>query len=87
LQGLAGRDYAAACASFADTVNAGRVRHRGDPTLDNAIAALATRPLGDAYAWSRRRANSTISAAVAATVAGWLLEHTPAPVKPHISTR
>jgi hypothetical protein len=84
---LAGRDYAAACASFADTVNTDRVRHRKHPELDAAVAALATRPLGDAFAWSRRRAAGTIAPAVAATVAAWLLEHTPTPVKPHISTR
>lgn len=87
LNRLSGRDYAAACAAFADAVNAGRVRHRGQPVLDAAVAALTTRPLGDAYAWSRRRAAGSISAAVAATVAGWMLDHVPAAVKPRISSR
>lgn len=86
LDRIAGRDYAAACFGFAGAVNAGRVRHRGQPELDAAVAALATRPLGDAWAWSRRRAGGTIAAAVAATVATWQLEHTPAPIKPRIAT-
>jgi hypothetical protein len=87
LERLAGRDYAAACASFADTVNSGRIRHRGHPELDAAVAALATRPLVDAFAWSRRRAAGTIAPAVAATVAAWLADHHAPAVKPQISTR
>lgn len=87
LDRISGRDYAAACAGFADAVNAGRVRHRGQPELDAAIGGLVTRPLGDAWAWSRRRAGSTIAPAVAATVATWVLEHLPPPPKPHISSR
>ena len=83
----AGRDYAAACAAFADTVNADRVRHRGHPELDAAVAALATRPLGDAFAWSRRRSAGTIAPAVAATVAAWVLEHAPVLMKPVIASR
>lgn len=87
LHRLSGRDYAAGCAMFADQVNAGRVWHRGQPELDGAVAALATRPLGDAWAWSRRRAAGTIAPAVAATVALHALDTAPTLVKPVVVSR
>lgn len=73
------RQYAAACASFLAAVADRRLAHRGVPALDDAVDAAATRPLGDAWAWSRRTSAGTIAPLVAATVAAWGLDHRPAP--------
>lgn len=73
------REYAAACAAFLAAVLDGRLLHPGAPSLDRAVAVAATRPLGDAWAWSRRGSSASISPLVAATVALWALDHSPPP--------
>jgi hypothetical protein len=74
---LSGRDYGAACASIADAVTERRICHRGQPMLDDSLAAAGTRILGDAWAWSHRHtdAGATIAPLVALTVAAWTLDH------------
>lgn len=74
-----GRQYAAACAAFLAGVTDRRLEHPGRPSLDDAVAAASTRPLGDAWAWSRRGSAGSIAPLVAATVAGWTFDHRPAP--------
>lgn len=73
------RDYAAACAAFLAAVTDGRLQHPGSPGLDAAVAAAATRRLGDAWAWSRRSSAASISPLIAATLAGWTFDHRPEP--------
>lgn len=73
------REYAAACASFLAAVTDRRVEHRGQDALDDAVAAAAQRPLGDAWAWSRRGSAGSIAPLVAATLAAWAFDHKPAP--------
>ena len=65
------RDYAAACGHFHDAVNEGSVRHLGTDELSAAVKNAATRPLGDAWAWSRKNSSADISSLVAATLAVW----------------
>jgi hypothetical protein len=66
-----GRQFSAACGRFYDAVTNRRVCHTGQPDLDAAVAAAATRKLGDAWAWSRSSSAVDISPLVAATLALW----------------
>lgn len=60
---------ARACGAFFDLVEQGRVRHLGDPALLAAVKGARRRPLGDAWAWSRRASTVDISPLVAVTLA------------------
>ena len=64
-------DMAAACGIFFDSVAEKRLRYLAHPDLDEALRAASQRPLGDAWAWSRRRSRSTIAPLVAVTIALW----------------
>ena len=46
-------DHARACGTFVDLLAAGRLAHRSQAVLDDAVAGAARRPLGDAWLWSR----------------------------------
>jgi phage terminase large subunit-like protein len=79
--------YAAACERFVDDLTNGRISYRPHPALDAAVDAAAQRPLGDGWAWGRRRAAAPICELVAATLASWGDQHRPAaPVRPAIYT-
>lgn len=65
------RDFAAACGMFRDSVDERKVRHLGTDELATAVKNAATRPLGDAWAWSRKNSATDISPLVAATIAVW----------------
>ncbi len=62
-------DHSQACGRLLDAVAEGSLRHLGSTQLDNAIRAAKTRPLGDAWAWSRKNSSEDISPLVAATLA------------------
>jgi hypothetical protein len=64
-------DMAVACGVFYDNVLEKRLRYLAHPDLDEALRAASQRPLGDAWAWSRRRSRSTIAPLVAVTIALW----------------
>lgn len=64
-------DMAAACGMFYDAVADSYLRHPIHPDLDESLRAASQRPLGDAWAWSRRRSTATIAPLVAATIALW----------------
>jgi hypothetical protein len=79
--------YATACQRFTDDLTNGRIRHRPHPALDAAVDAAAQRPLGDGWAWARRRAAAPICELVAATLASWGDQHRPAaPLRPAVYT-
>jgi phage terminase large subunit-like protein len=65
---LAAQEYASACGAFFDLVEQGRLRHLGTDELDIAVKGASTRPLGEAWAWSRRLSGADISPLVAATI-------------------
>ena len=67
-------EMAAACGLFFDGVEQARFRHLGEPVLRQALKAAAKRPLGDAWAWSRKNSKADISPLVAATLAFWAAE-------------
>jgi hypothetical protein len=64
-------DYGKACVSLVDAVAEETVRHLGTKEIRDAIKGAATRPLGDAWAWSRKSSSVDISPLVAATLALW----------------
>ncbi len=69
LDELTPAEYAEACGAIHAKVLDGGMRHRGQPSLDNAVAGLATRASGDVETWSRRSSKANIAPFVAATCA------------------
>jgi hypothetical protein len=66
------QQYAAACGTFYDaTQEPYTLRHLDDPALNAALDGAAQRPLGEAWAWSRRKSSVDISPLVAVTLAHW----------------
>lgn len=61
-----------ACALLFDHVHEGRLRHPGHPELDDSIAALRRRDVGDRFRWWRRDSEDS-AMAEAATLALWKL--------------
>lgn len=68
------REFAQACGMLFDAVTAGRLRHLDTPELAAAIDGAVKRPLGDAWAWSRKSSGVDISPLVAATLSVWGVE-------------
>jgi phage terminase large subunit-like protein len=62
-------EHSQACGKLADAVVQGTLRHLGSTELQNAVRGAAIRPLGDAWAWSRKTSAVDISPLVAATLA------------------
>lgn len=66
------REVGQACGQFYQAaVDAKELRHLGQPELSVALAGAQKRPLGDAWAWSRKGASVDISPLVAVTLAAW----------------
>lgn len=66
-----GPEFAQACGDFFDAVDQGTLRHLGTGELAAAVRGAVTRPLGEAWAWSRKQSTVDISPLVAATLARW----------------
>ena len=64
-------EHAQACGMFFDAVGQQTVRRCSDKALDAAVRGAAKRPLGDAWAWSRKSSSVDISPLVAVTLALW----------------
>jgi phage terminase large subunit-like protein len=64
-------EHAQACGLLYDTVEQGNLRHLGSPELTSALRGAAQRPLGDAWAWSRKNSGVDITPLCAATFALW----------------
>jgi hypothetical protein len=75
---------ARACADLLDATGDATVHHRGQPALDDALQGAGKRPLGDGWAWSRRRSDVDISPLVAATLAHFQARSTPAQGAPFV---
>jgi phage terminase large subunit-like protein len=64
--------YTKACGQFFDAVTeTGRLRHLDQPELMSALQAASVRPLGDAWAWDRKKPAADITPLTAATLALW----------------
>lgn len=68
---LAPKDATRATGCFYDAVVNDKIRVRRDRDLDDAVAAAARRPVGDAWTWGRKTSRADISPLVAATLAFW----------------
>jgi hypothetical protein len=64
-------EHAQACGMLFDLVEQRRARHLGTAELRTAVKGAAKRPLGDAWAWSRKSSAVNISPLVAVTLANW----------------
>jgi hypothetical protein len=62
-------EVTAACARFLDRLVDGKVTIRRSEQLDEAVAAVRKRPLGDRWLWSRQSSVSDVSPIVALTLA------------------
>ena len=62
-------EHGQACGRLMDGVERRSFRHLDDPELNEAVRAACTRPLGDAWAWSRKDSSTNISPLVAFTLA------------------
>lgn len=68
---VSAKENAHACGFFYDAVEQENLRHLGTPELLAALRGAAKRPLGDAWAWSRKNSAVDISPLVACTLALW----------------
>lgn len=64
-------DHARACGQLLDLVDGEGLRHLGSGELVSALKGATKRPLGDAWAWSRKNSAVDISPLVAVTLALW----------------
>jgi len=69
LQMVGSREYAQACGALADDIANSEFRHIGQAPLSTAVDGVATRPLAEAWAWSRGKSGATIAPLVAVTLA------------------
>ena len=66
------RKLAQACGQFYDAaVETGEITHLDDPLLVLALKGATKRPVGDAWAWDRKKPTADITPLVAATLAFW----------------
>ncbi len=68
---LNSHEHAQACGLIFDFVDEQKLAHLGTPELKSAIQGADTRPLADAWAWSRKNSVGEISPLVAVTLALW----------------
>jgi phage terminase large subunit-like protein len=69
-------DIKVSAAALFDAVKNRKVVHLGQFELTDALAAAATRKIGDAWAWARGPSMADITALVAVTLAFWMLAKT-----------
>jgi hypothetical protein len=74
---IAAAEYAQACGAFVDAINDRDAHHLGTPELTAAVRSAVQRPLGDAWAWSRKNSAVDICPLVACTIALWGVKQTP----------
>lgn len=65
------RDYTDACGGLFDAVVGSEVRNVPHPAMAQALAGASKRPLGDAWAFDKRKASADITPLVAAALARW----------------
>jgi len=68
---VSAKEHGQACGMFYDAALQGNIRHLGQPELAAALDGAKKRPLGDAWAWSRKTSSVDISPLVAVTIAMW----------------
>lgn len=71
---MTAQEHAQACGMLVDAVDREELRHLGQPPVTQAIKGAAKRPLGDAFAWSRKSSSVDITPLVVITLALWGLK-------------
>jgi hypothetical protein len=71
VEAVSAGDHAKACGLLVDLVDEEQIRHLGSGELASALRGATRRPLGDAWAWSRKNSTVDISPLVAVTLALW----------------
>lgn len=71
------QEYVQACGQLYDHVIRGTLRHLGTDELATAVDGASRRPLGDAWALSRKDSQADITPLVSATLARWGAETLP----------
>lgn len=71
LVAVTSKEHAQACGMLYDACEQNALRHLGTAELAAAIRGATRRPLGDAWAWSRKQSGVDISPLVAVTLALW----------------
>jgi phage terminase large subunit-like protein len=64
-------EYSEACGTFLDAANAGTLLHGAQPELDEALKGVATRSLGERFAWDKKKSENDITPLCAVTLARW----------------
>ena len=65
------REIGQACGALYDAVVQDKIRHLGQEQLTAALQGATKRPLGDAWAWSRKNSAADITPIVSLTLALW----------------
>ena len=68
---VSSHEHGQACGMVYDLVEQAALRHLGQPELVAAVRGAAKRPMGDAWAWSRKSSAVDISPLVSVTLALW----------------
>jgi hypothetical protein len=71
VQTVTAGEHAQGCGMIFDAIEQRGLRHLGTPEMASAVRGVAKRPLGDAWAWSRKTSAADISPLVACTLALW----------------
>lgn len=71
VKALDAQEYARACGTLVDSCKQDVLRHLGTSELAGGIRSAVTRPIGDAWAWSRKLSPLDISPLVSTTLALW----------------
>jgi hypothetical protein len=80
LERVGGRDYADSWGFLLQHVAGGTMRHDGSDTLSIAAANVATRPLMDTAAPSRRASAGDVTPIIGLMVGAYVLDHKAAPL-------
>lgn len=69
IRSVTAAEHAAACGALFDAFQDGTIRHLGQAELVSSLRGAAKRPLGEAWAWSRKSSGVDISPLVSVTLA------------------
>lgn len=65
------KDVLDACSGLYDRVQGKRIAHMGHEELEDAVRGAVKRPVGDRWAWGRRKSAADVSMLEAVTLAAW----------------
>lgn len=71
---LNGADMARATGSMFDAIKAGRIRHLGEPALQQQVSTALARQIGDGVVIDRKKSPIDVSGLTAVTAALWVLD-------------